>query len=71
MPIEHDVLILRIEADRIRQLAKRQAEENFGNGDGNMLLVNLYAKVIGLSERVLVDCDSIDTCLELAKEGQQ
>lgn len=71
MPIEHDVLILRIEADRIRQLAKRQAEKYFGNGDGNMLLVNLYTKVIGLSEGMLADCDSIDTCLELAKETQQ
>lgn len=69
MPIEHDVLILRLEADRIRQLAKRQAEEHFG--DGNMLLVNLYAKVIGLSEGMLADCDSMDTCLELAKEEQQ
>jgi len=68
MPIEHNVLILRIEADRIRQLAKRRAEEYFGNGDGNMLLVNLYAKVIGLSERMLADCDSMETCLKLAEE---
>lgn len=69
--LSHDILIIRIEAGRIRTLAKREFEKHFDMIDGNPTAAKLYGKVGRLCEETIESCDKIDTCLELTKEQEK
>jgi len=62
-----DAMVIRVEADRVVQLARQKFEECY-KGEPNEVLGNLYAKAGDISKDITAQANELHTCLTLIEE---